>query len=312
MGLHRLLGLSVAVPDPAGLAAYYAELGLTTDGTGGFAGTDGGTQVRVEEGPFRRLLHVDVAAEDEATLAAAATRAAEHGLTPAWRDGVLQVEDPHTQVTFRLQVAPRWAQQAVAAPVRDNRPGSPERRNARAAGVTAGPRAPRRLGHMVIGTPNLNGTRDFLLGVLGFKMSDQFEGVIAFTRCSTDHHNVALVESPVPLLQHYSWECDDVDHVGHTATALLRADPARQVWGFGRHFVGSNYYWYLRDPSGAFVELYSDMDVIDDDDAWDATGRTTFGPQHIANSWGPDLPLEFIVPTDLEALQAGWAARSER
>lgn len=308
MGLHRLLGLSVSVPDPEGLAAYYGELGLTADGAGGFGGTDGGTQVHVAEGPFRRLLHVDVAADDEATLDAIAARGADLGIAPSRRAGVLQVTDPHTTVTYRVQVAERWAQPPVAAPVRDNRPGSPERRNARAAGVSAQPRPPRRLGHMVIGSPDLAGSRDFLLRVLGFKLSDQMEGVIAFTRCSTDHHNVALVESPVPLLQHYSWECDDVDHVGHTATKLLRADPERQVWGFGRHFLGSNYYWYLRDPAGSFVELYSDMDVIDDDDEWDAHGATTFGPEHIANAWGPNLPLEFIIPNDLETLQAGWAA----
>ena len=68
--------------------------------------------------------------------------------------------------------------------------------------------------------------------------------------------------------------------------------------------------WYLRDPAGSFVELYSDMDVIDDDDEWERTGRTTFGFEHVANSWGPDIPVEFIVPGDLDVLQAAWAKRS--
>ncbi len=94
----------------------------------------------------------------------------------------------------------------------------------------------------------------------------------------------------MPLLQHYSWECDDVDHVGHTATALYRVDPERQVWGMGRHFAGSNFYWYLRDPSGSFIELYSDLDQILDDEAWEADGRTEFAFEHVANSWGPNLP----------------------
>ena len=161
----------------------------------------------------------------------------------------------------------------------------------------------------MIGTPDLAATRGLLVDGLGFRVSDEIEGVMSFLRCSTDHHNVALVESPVPLLQHYSWECDDVDHVGHTATALYRADPERHAWGLGRHFAGSNFYWYLRDPSGAFLELYSDLDQIDDDEAWEQVGRTHFDFEHIANSWGPNLPTEFIVPDDLEALQAGWAAR---
>jgi len=82
------------------------------------------------------------------------------------------------------------------------------------------------------------------------ELSDEADGIIHFLRCSTDHHNIGLVHSPVPILQHYSWECDDLDHVGHTATALYRGDPSRHAWGIGRHFAGSNFYWYLRDPSG--------------------------------------------------------------
>ena len=100
-------------------------------------------------------------------------------------------------------------------------------------------------------------------------MSDEVDGVIHFLRCSTEHHNIGLVHSPVPILQHYSWECDDLDHVGHTATALYRADPRRHAWGIGRHFAGSNFYWYLRDPAGSFLELYSDLDRITDDTTWE-------------------------------------------
>jgi hypothetical protein len=141
------------------------------------------------------------------------------------------------------------------------------------------------------------------------KVSDELDGIIVFLRCSSDHHNIAVVDSPVPLLQHYSWECDDIDHVGHTASALIRPEPSRHTWGLGRHFAGSNFYWYLRDPAGSYLELYSDLDQIHDDEAWEARGRTPFSVEHVANSWGPDLPLEFVVPPDLEQLQAAWAER---
>jgi len=162
----------------------------------------------------------------------------------------------------------------------------------------------------VIGTPDWEGTVRFLVEGLGFRVSDSFPGIIAFLRCSTDHHNVAVVGSEVPHLQHYSWECDDVDHVGHNATALLNAELAEQGWGFGRHFVGSNFFWYLLEPSGSFIEFYSDMDVITDDIEWETRGRTPVGPEHIGNSWGPRMPLEFVIPRDLDALKAGWAAIS--
>ena len=38
--------------------------------------------------------------------------------------------------------------------------------------------------------------------------------------------------------------------------AMVAADPARHVWGLGRHGIGSNYFWYLRDPAGNFAEYY--------------------------------------------------------
>lgn len=310
MGLHRLLDMRIGVPDTAALAGFYGELGLGDDGHGGFGGTDGGTQVTIDEYAFRRLLEVRVAADDDGTIAATSARLRDLGLSPSADDTSLTVVDPATEVTFRVEVADRWQPPVVAEPPVDNRPGVTVRRNTRAPGVFGVPRPPRRLGHLVIGTPDLSGTRDFLVDGLGFKVSDQMTGIIAFLRCSTDHHNVALVHSPVPMLQHYSWECDDIDHVGHTATKLLRADETRHAWGFGRHFLGSNYYWYLHDPAGSFIELYSDMDVIDDDDQWDRSGRTEFGFEHVANSWGPNIPAEFIAPTDLDHLQAAWAARS--
>jgi hypothetical protein len=72
-----------------------------------------------------------------------------------------------------------------------NSPGQIMRRNLRAPGVSELPRPPRRLGHIVIGSPQISATRDLLTQGLGFKISDQLDGVIAFLRCSTDHHNVA-------------------------------------------------------------------------------------------------------------------------
>ena len=166
--------------------------------------------------------------------------------------------------------------------------------------------AARRLGHLVIGTPDLAASVALLTAGLGFKLSDTVDGVIAFLRCSTDHHNVAFVESPVPLLQHYSWECDDIDHVGHTATALYRADPGRHVWGMDATSPGptSTGTWRTRPArSSSSTPTWTRSSTT-------RRGRPTGAPsspvEHVANSWGPNLPLEFIVPEDLGALEAGW------
>ena len=306
MSLHRLLSMRVGVPRPQELAEFYGEVGLAVSGTGEVTSPDGGTQVLIEEAGHRQLLGVEVGVSDERDLQQAQQRLEALGVAATITDGALHAVDPSTRVRFGLSPAPALVQ-APSAPTIDNRPGAAVRRNLRAPAVFQGPRPPRRLGHMVIGTPDIAATQQFLVDGLGFKVSDQADGIITFLRCSTDHHNVGLVHSPVPILQHYSWECDDVDHVGHTATALLRADADRQTWGLGRHFAGSNFYWYLRDPSGSFIELFSDLDLIDDDEAWEAQ-RTPLAFEHVANSWGPNIPLEFIAPTDLPELQAAWAA----
>ena len=322
MGVHRLLGMRLGVPDPTGLQAFYDEVGLRHDGNGTFTGTEDGPLITVDEAPFRRLLSVAIGADDEATIAATAQRLANLGLAVDESTDHLEVIDPATRVAFSLDVArPRQpAQTEATLQPSENGPDLISRRNQRSPGASGMARPPRRLGHIVIGSPDLAGTRDLLVDGLGLRVSDQLEGVIAFLRCSNDHHNVAVVSSPVPMLQHYSWECDDVDHVGHTATALLRTDPNRHAWGFGRHFVGSNYFWYLRDPSGSFIEFYSDMDVIDDEATWtaaawgdhqlDADGRapeSTFAFEHVANAWGPNMPAEFVAPVDLDEMANGWA-----
>ncbi len=308
MTLHRLLGFDAGVPDPTATAAFYAEMGLVGDATSGWTGVDGGATVRLHEAATRRLSSVTFGCASEGDLATIARRLADSGCSAPASDASLTVADPTTLITFGVEVSPPEERRAGGPLVVPNAPGRVERRNERAPAVFASARGPRRLGHLVIGTPDLAATRSLLVDGLGCKVSDEIDGVIHFLRCSIDHHNIGLVHSPVPLLQHYSWECDDVDPVGHAATALLRVDVQRQVWGLGRHFAGSNFYWYLRDPAGSFVELYSDLDLIDDDAEWEQRGRTEFGFAQIANAWGPNLPTEFIVPADLAELERAWAS----
>ena len=308
MSLHRLLGFRTAVPDPDALDAYYRELGLTGDAVTGYRGSDGGAAVTVTDGPFRRLLEIQVGCADDADLAAVRARLEAGGATVRSDDDAVSVVDAASRVRIVVRVAePEAPPTTPAAPITPNAPGAVVRTNERAPGALSGPRPPRRLGHLVVGSPDIVATRDLLVDGVGFQVSDEIPGIIGFLRCSTDHHNVGLVDSPVPLLQHYSWECDDVDHLGHTAGALYRADPARHSWGFGRHFSGSNFYWYLRDPAGAFLELYADLDRVDDQETWLANTEP-LDLEHIVNAWGPNLPTEFVLPDDLPDLQAAWAS----
>jgi hypothetical protein len=106
----------------------------------------------------------------------------------------------------------------------------------------------------------------------------------------------------VAFLHHTSWQVDDVDEVGRGASAMLEADPSRHTWGLGRHFIGSNFFWYLKDPAGNFSEYYSDLDCIVDDALWQP------GVWEGARSlwaWGPPPPASFLAPDDLGALMTG-------
>jgi hypothetical protein len=103
-------------------------------------------------------------------------------------------------------------------------------------------------------------------------------------------------------LHHTSWQVDDVDEIGRGATDMLAKDPNRHVWGLGRHFVGSNYFWYLRDPAGNFSEYYSDIDCIVDDQLW--TPGVWEGDAGLYK-WGPPPPPSFLAPEDLAGLMSG-------
>jgi hypothetical protein len=80
---------------------------------------------------------------------------------------------------------------------------------------------------------------------------------------------------------------------------MLAADPSRHVWGLGRHYAGSNFFWYLKDPSGNFAEYHSDMDCIPEDALW--TPEILEGAKGLFN-WGPPPPASFLEPEDLADL----------
>ena len=217
---------------------------------------------------------------------------------PGWISAVEKV----TGTRAYLEIAGRLTQDTVA-PTPYNGPGRTERPSTRAPGILrAGGVAPRKLGHAVMGSTDPQTTEAFFVSGLGFKISDRIKGAGTFMRCSTDHHNVLVLGAPVSFLHHTSWQVDDVDDVGRGAHAMLEDHPERHVWGLGRHYGGSNFFWYLKDPAGNFSEYYSDMDCIVDDQLW--TPQDLEGARGLF-SWGPPPPPSFIHPDDLAAMMTG-------
>lgn len=301
MALHRLTAITVGVPDVAATAAFYRDFGLTETRPGVLATRDGGEQLELVPAQHRRLVALGVGAESADDLDRIARRLAGLGLAAERTGDRLTALEAASGMRVTVEVAPPLVQAASVA-ARSNAPGSTTRRNARADSFARAARvAPRKLGHVVIGSRDATASRRFLVDGLGFKVSDEIAGVASFLRCSTDHHNVLVQTAPVAFLHHTAWQLDDVDEVGRGAQAMIAADPGRHTWGLGRHFLGSNYFWYLRDPAGAFAEYYSDLDVIDDDAAWHPEAATGMSGLY---AWGPPVPPEFLMPTDLGEVAA--------
>jgi len=300
MALHRLVSITIGVPQVAPVAAYYEEFGLTPAASGRLATADGGEQLQLVPAPRRRLLELCIGADDADDVGRVAATLVRLGIDVEQTPDSLSAVERGTEVRVVVQVAPRLAQAGGAAAM--NGPGDVRRANQRAvATLRDGPVRPRKLGHVVVGTTDLVGSQRFFVDGVGFKVSDTVKGLAAFLRCSTDHHNLLVQPAPFAFLHHTSWQVHDVDEIGRGAQALIAKDPARHVWGLGRHHIGSNYFWYLKDPAGNFSEYYADLDCIVEDQLWQP--GVWEGPNSLY-SWGPPPPMSFLAPDDLGALMA--------
>jgi len=295
MSLHQLRSVTVGVPDPGPVAAYYAEFGLTRDDDRNLSTVDGGRQLTLEPSATRRLVEMAVAVDDVADLDRARGALAAAGYETTTGEDRLSSVEAVTGVRVVLEIAARLDQAAAERkPV--NGPGRTERPGRRADAILrTSPVRPRRLGHVVITTTDLEVTSRYFTDLIGLKVSDRIGSVGRFLRCSTDHHNLLVLQAPSVYLHHTAWQVDDVDEVGRGAMAMLAEHPERHVWGLGRHHAGANYFWYLRDPAGNYSEYYADLDVIPEDAEW--TPESHDG--HLGlYSWGPPPPASFLQPED--------------
>jgi len=299
MALHRLDSITLGVPDVENAAVFYRDFGLGDLGDGRFTTTDGGHQLTLVSASTRRLMSAVFAVDDADDLDRARMGLHRLGIESVRTEFGLTTVEPGTATPIQLVTASRMEQPRYQAPS-VNGPGRIDRSNERAPGVVSVERVrPRRLGHIVLGSPDFDRSYAFFANALGFKVSDVVRDVGVFLRCSTDHHNVLVQRAPVPFIHHSSWQVDDVDAIGRGAMAMLAEHPDRHVWGLGRHYAGSNFFWYFKDPAGNFAEYHSDMDHIPEDALW--SPETLEGAKGLFQ-WGPPPPPSFINPEDLADL----------
>jgi catechol-2,3-dioxygenase len=149
--------------------------------------------------------------------------------------------------------------------------------------VTSG--RPTKLGHVASYVTDLPASQRFYLEVMGFRFSDMIGDFFTFLRCNADHHAINLMQSQKKTgLFHVAFELRDMMHLKDQLDHLSTRGH-QLIWGPGRHGVGHNIFTYHRDPDGNIVELFTEIDLIYDDE----TGYFEPRPWHEEWPQGPKV-----------------------
>jgi catechol 2,3-dioxygenase len=251
--------------------------------------------VLLGDAPTKKLHHITLRASD---LDSMATLVPQQGgrVIPAPEgcpDEGLWIIDPHG---MRIHLIERkLVQEPATGPLFEiNAPGRLIRqgRSAMLPGRSYAKAIPLRLGHVLVFTPDVLKSVDFVTRALGMGLADRAQDVIAFccARLNSDHHVLAFAKSPAIGFHHGSFQVGDPDEVGRGGRALVE-NTGKGDWGFGRHTIGSNFFHYIQDPWGSWFEYYSDMDYIDDHSLWTPTN---YGMEDSLANWGPPVPHDFV------------------
>lgn len=126
------------------------------------------------------------------------------------------------------------------------------------------PHAPERYGHINLHPQDLQGMLAFFTDVLDFRVSDVIGDDFAyFLRCNAEHHGVALIKG-TGWLHHHAWQVQSIADLARLGDRLHESGE-RLLMGPVRHGAGHNIAAYYVEPTGAVVELYTDMEMIYDD-----------------------------------------------
>ena len=196
MALHRLTSVCIGVPNVAETAAYYEEFGLTRLDDNRFATVDGGEQLRIVHSPRRRVVELGIGVADPDDLDSVAARLAAGGIV---------LSGPRTPLRPSILVPrSRSSSLSLTRSLRWRLPRSPRTRLVEPTAAPQGPSPstaqndvrPRKLGHVVLGSTDLEASERFFIKGVGFKVSDTIGGAASFLRCSTDHHNLLVQAAP--------------------------------------------------------------------------------------------------------------------
>jgi len=157
---------------------------------------------------------------------------------------------------------------------------------------------PRRLSHVLLFSSDVLRALAFFEAALGLQLSDRSGDGIAFLHGihGSDHHMVAVAKSSGPGFHHASWDVASLDEVGSGMEQMYKAGYTRG-WGVGRHVLGSNYFYYVRDPWGSYCEYSFDIDYVPNGHAWPSKDHA---PEDSFYLWGPPVPEDFVTNYELQ------------
>ena len=290
--VHSLDHFTLAVPDIEQAERFYTAFGLAVERGGDrlLLRTSGGDHVWADIvcGPRKRLISIRFGIY-EADRPAFSARLADVCDPDKASDGngSLWIVAPDG-LSVEVAVAPKTSPDAKASfelpPRHDPFRGTGPR--SMAARVQ-----PRRLSHISLFTADVRQAIEFYGRYLGLRLSDCSGGDVAFLHGAhgSEHHLIAFGRSSGPGLHHCSWDVSSIAEVGQGAMQMRDAGYP-QGWGVGRHVLGSNYFYYVRDPWGSYSEYSADMDYVPLGETWTAGDHPA---EDSFYQWGPEPPEDF-------------------
>jgi catechol 2,3-dioxygenase-like lactoylglutathione lyase family enzyme len=147
--------------------------------------------------------------------------------------------------------------------------------------------APSRITHVVFNSADVAVAQRFFEEALGFCLSDRTK-IMAFMRCNSDHHSIALADSDANTLNHIAFVMPDLDAVMRGAGRM--ADAGWPIeWGVGRHGPGNNVFSYFVGPDDFVIEYTADVLQVDDSYKTGGPSDWTWPPGRF-DQWGVSKP----------------------
>jgi catechol 2,3-dioxygenase len=121
---------------------------------------------------------------------------------------------------------------------------------------------PLRLAHVVLNSHRVEHTRAFMEQVFDFSLADRTR-FMAFMRCNSDHHSIALGDTDNDALNHVAFLMPALDGVMRGAGRMKDAGYGIE-WGPGRHGPGDNAFNYFVGPFDLVIEYTAEVEQVDD------------------------------------------------